>query len=78
MKTINDRWKDFASICICRDAGKVQRVECKRMFFAGFAAAFDMMVNDVTQLSDADADKALTSLRKQLLGFNEAVKLGVE
>lgn len=35
-----------------------------------------MMVVDVADLQDDDAERALESMRKQLLGFNEAIQIG--
>lgn len=78
MTTINDRWKEFAAAVVPRDAGPTQRRECKRMFFAGAASMMDIMLSDVATLEDDDAAAAIDSLRKQLLGFNEAVKMGAE
>lgn len=46
--------------------GHVQHVESERMFYAGFKAAFMMMVFEISPLSDDDAEKFLETRHKEL------------
>lgn len=76
MKTINQQWKDFEVRCLPKNTSPIQRREMKRAFFVGFAAAFNTMAEDIAELPEDEGVKEMKSLNQQLLGFNEALKLG--
>lgn len=76
MKTINDSWKTFEPMAVPPDAGTAQRIDSKRIYFAGFAGCLDLFFNEIAALPAAEAEKALVSLVKQIDGFKEAIKLG--
>ncbi len=72
MKTINEKWREFWTIVRPFHASAEQERECKRMFFAGFAACLDAVIVSEQE----EFVPMIQSFRKQLVGFNEAVKIG--
>ena len=76
MKTINDQWKEFEAAVISPAAPKMQRVDMKRAFFAGFACGIKSSLEASELPSGKETQEAVASFIKQIYGFNEAVAMG--
>lgn len=66
MNDINKVWQDFRLKVIDPKAPDIQLVEMKRAFFAG-ALAYSKLLTE---------GKSETQMLQEMIGFNEAVRMG--
>lgn len=79
MSSIKEHWDEYEKHVVPKDAGPVQRSECKRAFYAGVAAYMFI----VTELADRDAPQAegvaaLRRLEEEVSDFAKRVIEGEE
>jgi hypothetical protein len=76
--TIREYWLSYAKAVVPVDASVVQRIECRRAFYAGAMACFGHITNDVADLSDDDGCVAMSKLLAELLRFKDAIGTAAE
>jgi len=68
LKTIAERFEDFL-VAIKAPLEPREKKRAERTFYAGFAVAYDMMVSDLAQLSDAQGDFELQAIHDELQAY---------
>ncbi len=75
--TIADIWGLYEVATLAKEAGPIQRQECKRAFYSGAAAAFELFwqIGDSGFEEDAGI-RRLENIRRELAQFGEDIKDG--
>lgn len=61
-KTIEQRWEDLAVAVLPKDVPKIQRMEMKKAFYAGFVSALSIMCYEIVDMEDDAAIEQVTNL----------------
>ena len=77
MRTIAQQWTSFEAAVVPAKAGRVQRMEMRRMFYAGFQAAL-MSLMEAAGESDDEVQQVdnLQRLHDECRAFARAVEAG--
>ena len=75
--SIGDIWAIFEAATMAKGAGPIQRQECKRAFYSGAAAAFELFEQIAEPGFEEDAGiRRLEAMKQELYRFGEAIKDG--
>lgn len=70
-------WTSYAEAIGLRDSGRTQQIETKRAFYAGAVSALQLVMI-ASEKSEAEGEKALTALARELDAFRRGVISGKE
>ena len=77
--TIGDVWAIYDAATLAKDAGPVQRQECRRAFYAGAAAALELFIQIADPGFEEDAGVArLEAMQRELVRFAGGLETGRE
>lgn len=62
-------WLTYKSLVVPTDAGHTQITECKRAFFGGARALFELQTGVLTELPDDECEKQMSRLQEELSAF---------
>lgn len=69
MKTIKQLHDEWAAKIMPVGAPTVQRQEMERAFYSGTLSLYRLQINEIMELSDDDAEKALSKVREELTDY---------
>lgn len=69
MKTIKQLHDQWAASVMPSGASQVQRQEMERAFFSGALSLYRLQIDDIMELSDNEAEKALSKVRVELADY---------
>lgn len=70
--TIKALWESYQNEVIPKEAGQVQRDECKQSFYAGCAALYSIL-SDLDGRSDNEVDRLACNLQLELKLFMKSI-----
>lgn len=69
MNTLQAMWQSYADQVLPRDAPTIQRVECRRAFYAGAQAFLGLMTGPVADASEDAGVAMIEGYRQELAVF---------
>jgi GTP1/Obg family GTP-binding protein len=75
MNQIHELWNDYKKL-IPKGASDTQFKETRRAFYGGCSAIFALLVNDIAEMEESKAEKAMDSVMKELEDFAVQIKFG--
>lgn len=77
MKTVKQKWESYLAKVVPPSASHAQMIETRRAFYAGAAAMFNQVVDDIgAEPSEERALGMIEGLRQELFQFSDDVKAG--